>query len=346
MLILGIETSCDECSASVVRDGNEVLTNIVASQVDLHREYGGVVPEIAARAHVETIIPVLDQALKVDGSVPGLIAVTVGPGLVGSLVVGVSVAKSLAWAWDVPLIGVNHVEAHLIAPVLEKKTLEFPFVGLVVSGGHTLLADVTGFDRMTVVGETLDDAVGEAYDKISNFLGLGYPGGPVIDRISKDADPDAIFFPRPMIKSGDCNFSMSGLKTAVVRHVEKIEFSGKSVREDPRELADIAASFQAAACEVIVEKTIRAVRLLKRRRVMAGGGVVCNSELRRKLTKACIREGIELFLPSPVYCTDNAAMIASLGYYLYEKGYRCGNEVDVYPGLKVGETIPGCEKTD
>lgn len=345
MLILGVETSCDECSASIVRDGNEVLTNVVASQVDLHREYGGVVPEIAARAHVEAIIPVLDQALRGDGLAPDLIAVTVGPGLVGSLVVGVSVAKSLAWGWGVPLIGVNHVEAHLIAPVLEKKSLEFPFVGLVVSGGHTLLADVTEFDCMSIIGETLDDAVGEAYDKVSNFLGLGYPGGPVIDRISKNGDPNAVFFPRPMMKSGDCNFSMSGLKTAVVRYVEKTEVCGKSPREDPHEVADVAASFQAAACEVIVEKTIRAVRLLKRTRVMAGGGVICNSELRRMLTEACRREGVELFLPSPVFCTDNAAMIASLGYYLFKKGYRCGNEIDVYPSLRVGETIPGCKKT-
>ncbi len=346
MLVLGIETSCDECSASLVKDGNEVVTNVVASQVDLHREYGGVVPEIAARAHVETIIPVVDQALEGGKYSPDLIAVTAGPGLVGSLVVGVSVAKSLAWGWEIPLIGINHLEAHLIAPVLEKKSLEFPFVGLVVSGGHTLLADVMDYDRMSIVGETLDDAVGEAYDKISKYLGLGYPGGPVIDRISKEADPSAVPFPRPMINSDDCNFSMSGLKTAVVRYVEKQELQGNFPKENHREVADIAASFQAAACEVVVEKTLKAVRLLNRKRILAGGGVICNSELRRMLKERCERAGVEVFLPSPIFCTDNAAMIASLGYYLFKKGYRCANEIDVYPSLKVGETIPGCTKTN
>lgn len=338
MLVLGIETSCDESSASLVAYGNRVVSNVVASQVDLHGVYGGVVPEIAARAHVESVVPVLEKALAAFDGRPDLVAVTVGPGLVGSLAVGVSAAKSLAWAWGVPLVAVNHVEAHAIAPVCEGIKLGFPFLALVVSGGHTLLAEVGGVDDMRIVGETQDDALGEAYDKVSKYLGLGYPGGPVIDSLSRTGDPKAFTFPRPMIRSGDYNFSLSGLKTAVVRCVEKERGRGADVAP-----ADVAASFQAAALEVVVKKTVDAALELGLYRVVVGGGVACNSALRSMLESACERQAIELVLPSPALCTDNAAMVAARGQQLFDAGFRAGLDTDVYPNLRLGEHVPGSE---
>jgi len=335
-LALGIETSCDESSAALVRDGVELVSNVVASQVDLHREYGGVVPEIAARAHVEEIIPVVSEALVASDDRPDLIAVTVGPGLVGSLVVGISAAKGLSWSWGVPLVAVNHVEAHAFAPVLERNPLEYPFLALVVSGGHTLLAEVRGVDDMEIVGETLDDALGEAYDKVSIYLGLGYPGGPAIDRVSARGREDAVPFPRAMMASGDYNFSLSGLKTAVIRFMEKSRKAG-----DAPAVADVASSFQAAALEVVVKKTVDAALERGLARVVVGGGVACNSELRRWLAEACDGNGLRLVLPSAGLCTDNAAMVASLGYYRYQAGHRSGLELDVYPNLRLGAPVPG-----
>lgn len=329
MLVLGIETSCDETSAALVDSSDEVLSNVVASQVRLHSEYGGVVPELAARAHVEAVVPVLAEAL-VPGR-PDLVAVTIGPGLVGSLVVGVTVAKCLAWSWGLPFVGVNHITAHAFAPALEGRLPAFPFLALVVSGGHTLLAEVRGVEEVELLGSTVDDALGEAYDKVAKFLGLGYPGGPVIDRLSRSGNPAAIRFPRPMANSGDLNFSLSGLKTAVIRHVRSASESGSG---PPVE--DIAASFQAAALEVVVSKTVKAALERGLGDVVVGGGVACNSALRRMLAGACEREGLRLAFPSPEFCTDNAAMVAALGRRLYEEGRRSGLDQDVFPGLAPG----------
>jgi N6-L-threonylcarbamoyladenine synthase len=337
VLVLGIETSCDESAAALVRDGVEVVTNVVSSQIDLHKAYGGVVPEIAARAHVESIAPVIAEALSGTDERPGLVAVTAGPGLVGSLVVGVSAAKALTWAWSVPLIAVNHLEAHIYAPVLEGLLPEHPFLALVVSGGHTVLAEVRGPDDIEIIGQTLDDAVGEAYDKVAKFLGLGYPGGPVIDALAREGNPRAVAFPRAMLGSGDYNFSLSGLKTAVIRYVAKIEAAGG----EPPPARDIAASFQAAALEVLVKKTVAAARERGLSSVVVGGGVACNTALREWLARECDEEGIELALTHGGLCTDNAAMVAAIGFMKHEAGHVWGLDTDVYPNLRLGEQIPG-----
>ncbi len=337
MLVLGVETSCDESSAALVADGERLVSNVVASQVDLHREYGGIVPEIAARAHVEAIVPVVRKALSASGERPELVAVTAGPGLVGSLVVGVSVAKGLAWSWGIPLVAVNHVEAHAFAPALEGRLPGGPFLALVVSGGHTLLAEVKGVGDVEILGQTLDDALGEAYDKVAKFLDLGYPGGPVIDRLSREGDARAVDFPRAMMGSGDLNFSLSGLKTAVIRHVMK-------VGEGATPAADVAASFQEAALEVVVRKTVAAALERGLRDVVLGGGVACNSRLRLLLGEACAEEGLSLVYPSGDLCTDNAAMVAALGHRLFAAGYRSGLEQDVFPNLRFGDPIPGNDR--
>jgi len=344
VLVLGIETSCDESSAALVRDGREIVSNVVASQVDLHAAYGGGVPEVAARAHVESIAPVVEEAMAQCFSpgyprVPDAVAVTVGPGLVGSLVVGTSAAKALAWSWGVPLVAVNHLEAHAVAHVLGGSALEFPFLALVVSGGHTLLAEVKAIDEMLIVGQTMDDALGEAYDKVAKYLGLGYPGGPVIDALARDGDPGAVAFPRAMLRSGDYNFSLSGLKTAVIRFLQREEERGTRTSE-----ADIAASFQAAALEVIVAKTVDAADELGLDLVVAGGGVACNSALRDMLSRACEESSLELLVPSPSLCTDNAAMVAAMGFYSYSLGMRAGLDMDVYPDLDIGTGIPGQDR--
>jgi len=337
MLVLGIETSCDESAASLVADGTTTLSSVVASQIDLHSAYGGVVPEIAARAHVKAIAPVISEALAVSDERPGVVAVTAGPGLVGSLIVGVSAAKALAWSWGVPLVAVNHLEAHVYAPVLEGLLPEHPFLALVVSGGHTLLAEVRGPDDIEIIGQTLDDAVGEAYDKVAKFLGLGYPGGPVIDSLSRQGNPRAVAFPRAMLASGDYNFSLSGLKTAVIRYVAKLEAEGA----EPPPASDIAASFQAAALDVLVKKTVAAALDRGLSNVVAGGGVACNTALRDQLARECDRKGITLAYTSPALCTDNAAMVAAIGTVKYEAGHTSGLDADVYPNLRLGEPMPG-----
>lgn len=340
MLVLGIETSCDESSAALVASGGEVLSCVVASQIDLHRDYGGVVPEIAARAHVESIAAVVSEALAASAERPGLVAVTAGPGLVGSLIVGVSAAKALSWAWGVPLVAVNHLVAHAFAPLLEGSLPAFPFLALVVSGGHTLLAEVRALDDIEVLGQTRDDAVGEAYDKVAKFLGLGYPGGPVIDRIARDGNPRAIEFPRAMMNSGDYDFSLSGLKTAVIRYMARVEAEGRNRPSN----ADVAASFQAAALEVLVKKTTSAALGRGLSDVVIGGGVACNSALRESMARACAEQGLRLVHTSRALCTDNAAMVAAVGGLWYGQGYTWGLDADVYPNLRMGERVPGASR--
>jgi len=311
MAILGIETSCDETAASVVVDGERVLSSVVSSQVDLHARFGGVVPEIASRAHTELLTPVVAEALVEAGVADGnvdAVAATAGPGLIGSLLVGVSAAKALSLVWGVPFIGVNHLEGHLYAAFLEEPDLEFPLVVLLVSGGHTMLVLMEGHGRYRLLGQTIDDAAGEAFDKVARYLGLGYPGGPIIDRLALDGDPEAIKFPRPMMNDG-YDFSFSGLKTAVVNHVRKNPDVGA---------ADVAASFQAAVVDVLVTKAQRAAREHKATALCIGGGVAANSQLRESILDACVTDNLRGYVPSRAMCTDNAAMIASAAWWRFK----------------------------
>jgi len=305
---LGIETSCDETAAAVVRSGTTVLSSVVSSQIDLHARFGGVVPEVASRAHVELLTPVVAEALVeagIDGPGVDAVAATVGPGLVGSLLVGVSAAKALALVWDVPFVGVNHLEAHVYAAFLEEPDLPVPLVVLLVSGGHTLLVEFSGHGRHRVLGGTVDDAAGEAFDKVARFLGLGYPGGPAIDREALHGDPEAIAFPRPMLDSG-LDFSFSGLKTAVINHVRAHPDVGTS---------DVAASFQAAVVDVLVAKARRAAAEVGAAGLCLAGGVAANSLLRERWLDLCIQEDTRCFVPSRSMCTDNAAMVAAAGWW-------------------------------
>lgn len=307
-VVLGIETSCDETAAAVVVDGREVLSSVVSSQVDLHARFGGVVPEIASRAHVELLTPVVAEAMLSAGLEPDeldAVAATYGPGLVGTLLVGVSTAKSLALVWDVPFVAVNHLEAHLHAAFLEEPDLELPSVVLMVSGGHTMLVHWEDHGRYHVLGETLDDAAGEAFDKVARFLGLGYPGGPAIDSLAMEGDPEAVAFTRPMIDNG-YDFSFSGIKTAVVNHVRK---------HPDTPTADIAASFQAAMVDTLVAKVQRAGHDVGAKSLGLGGGVAANSQLRERLLSACVDDGFQAYVPSRSMCTDNAAMVAATGWY-------------------------------
>jgi N6-L-threonylcarbamoyladenine synthase len=306
-VVLGIETSCDETAAAVVANGAAVLSSVVSSQVDQHARFGGVVPEIASRAHVELLTPVVAEALVeagVDGDGIDAVAATIGPGLVGSLLVGISAAKAMSLVWGVPFVGVNHLEAHLYAAFLEEPDLEPPLVVLLVSGGHTLLIAMEDHADYRLLGTTVDDAAGEAFDKVARFLGLGYPGGPAVDRIAMDGDPDAIDFPRAMLDEG-FDFSFSGLKTAVINHVRK--HPGLST-------ADVAASFQRAVVDVLVHKARRAVRETGAKGLCLAGGVAANSMLRERALDAAMEDGIRCFLPSRSMCTDNAAMVAAVGY--------------------------------
>jgi len=310
MLILTIETSCDETAAAVVRDGRLVLSSVVSSQVAIHAEYGGVVPEIASRKHLEMITPVIRQALDEAGvalaEIEG-IAVTRGPGLLGALLVGVSTAKALALARAIPLVGVHHIEGHLLAGFLEQP-VPFPFLGLVVSGGHTHLYRVDGIGRYRILGRTIDDAVGEAFDKSATLLGLAYPGGALIDRLAQSGNPQAVKLPRPLLHDGSLNFSFSGLKTAVLTHLKK-----QLALPQGQELHDFCASFQAAVCEVLVKKTVAALQQEGLTRLVVGGGVACNSGLRASLQKMGNERGVELHLAPPKLCGDNAAMLAVAG---------------------------------
>ncbi len=312
LTILGIETSCDETAAAVLtyEEGKPlaVASSVVSSQVDLHARYGGVVPEIASRAHVELLTPVIAQALVEAGVGDdhiGAVAATVGPGLVGSLLVGVSTAKALALVWGVPFVGVNHLEAHLYASFLEDPDLELPAVVLLVSGGHTMLVAMEDHGRYRVLGSTIDDAAGEAFDKVARYLGLGYPGGPAIDRLAMEGDPTAIRFPRAMRNEG-FDFSFSGLKTAVVNHVRK---------HPDVSTADVCASFQEAVVDVLVTKARRAAAEVGAPALCLGGGVAANSQLRERFLDACVEDGLRGFLPSREMCTDNAAMVAAAGFW-------------------------------
>lgn len=307
-LVLGIETSCDETGAALVLGGHDIVSNIVSSQIDLHADFGGVVPEIASRAHLDVLNPVVARAIVeagVDEARIDAVACTIGPGLVGALLVGVSAAKAFALAWDVPFVGVNHMEAHLYAASLEDPTLEFPLLVLLVSGGHTMLVEMLGHGRYRLVGRTIDDAAGEAFDKVARFLDLGYPGGPAIDRAALTGDPSSIRFPRAMMDDGD-DFSFSGLKTAVINYVR----THPDVSSD-----DVAASFQAAVVDVLVTKARRAAQRLGSTGIVLGGGVAANSLLREQVLDVCERDGIQGFLPSREMCTDNAAMIAAAGWH-------------------------------
>jgi N6-L-threonylcarbamoyladenine synthase len=307
--ILGIETSCDETAAAVVEDGGHVLSSVVSSQVDLHARFGGVVPEIASRAHVELLTPVVAQAMieagMVDGEQVDAVGATVGPGLIGSLLVGVSAAKALALVWDVPFVAVNHLEAHLYASFLEEPELELPLVVLLVSGGHTMLISMEDHGRYRLLGQTLDDAAGEAFDKIARFLDLGYPGGPAIDRLAMEGDREAVAFPRAMRNDG-YDFSFSGLKTSVVNHVRKNPDIGT---------ADVAASFQEAVVDVLIAKARRAAEAVGAKGLCLAGGVAANSRLRERALDVCDEDGLHAFLPSRALCTDNAAMIAAVAWY-------------------------------
>ncbi|MCU1460910.1 MAG: gcp [Acidimicrobiales bacterium] len=307
-VVLGIETSCDETAAAVVANGAAVMSSVVSSQVDLHARFGGVVPEIASRAHVELLTPVVAEALVeagIDGDGVDAVAATIGPGLVGSLLVGISAAKALSLVWGVPFVGVNHLEAHLYASFLEEPDLEPPLVVLLVSGGHTLLIAMEGHARYRLLGTTVDDAAGEAFDKVARFLGLGYPGGPAVDRVAMEGDPAAVDFPRAMLDDG-FDFSFSGLKTAVINHVRK--HPGLAT-------ADVAASFQRAVVDVLVHKARRAVRETGARGLCLAGGVAANSLLRERALDAAMEDGIRCYLPSRSMCTDNAAMVAAAGYW-------------------------------
>jgi N6-L-threonylcarbamoyladenine synthase len=325
MLVLAIESSCDETAAAVVKDGSIVLADVVASQVADHADYGGVVPEIASRKHLEAIVPVIEMALYRAGvslrEIEG-VAVTQGPGLAGALLVGIATAKALAYVGKQPLVGVNHIEGHLLAIFLERR-VAFPFIALVVSGGHSHLYLVEGVGRYHTLGQTLDDAAGEAFDKVAKLIGLPYPGGAVIDRLAESGDPAAIRFPRPLLHDGSCNLSFSGLKTAVLTYLKK-----KPDALDGCGLNDLCASFQEAVCEVLVNKTAAAVATTGVKRVVVAGGVACNKGLRHAMERLARDLFLELFFPSPALCTDNAAMIAVPGDFYLSRGINCSYELD------------------
>lgn len=337
ILILAIESSCDETAASVVKNGREVLSNIISSQIELHKLYGGVVPEIASRKHIEKINQVIEEALKVAGvTLDDLdaVAVTYGPGLVGALLVGVAEAKAISYAKHLPLVGVHHIEGHISANYIENKELEPPFICLVVSGGHTHLVKVKDYGEYEILGRTRDDAAGEAFDKVARAIGLGYPGGPKIDRLAKEGDPAAIHFPKAKIEDAPYDFSFSGLKSAVLNYLNGCAMKGETVNN-----ADVAASFQKAVVDVLVEHAMMAVKESGMDKLALAGGVASNSALRSAAEQACAAHGIRFYRPSPILCTDNAAMIGAAAYYEYVKGIRHGLDLNAVPNLKLGERI-------
>lgn len=338
-LVLGIETSCDETAAAVVRGGREVLSSVISSQVDLHQKYGGVVPEVASRNHLERILPVIDEAISLAGvglSQIDAVAVTHGPGLVGSLLVGVSVAKAVAFALQIPLIGVNHVEGHIYANFLAFPELKPPLVCLTVSGGHTALFAVQQLGQYEMLGQTRDDAAGEAFDKIARVLGLGYPGGPEVERVAREGDPEAYDFPRALSGETTLDFSFSGLKTAVLNHLnqrrQKVGVAGLV----PGEIADIAASFQAAIIDALEEKVIFAMERTGINQVALSGGVAANRALRERLQRSTELRGGQFFAPPFDYTTDNAAMIAAAGFHRLAAGERSELSLNAIPGLQFG----------
>ena len=335
VLILAIESSCDETAAAVVKNGREVLSNVISSQIELHKLYGGVVPEIASRKHIEKINQVIEEALE-EANVTlndiDAIGVTYGPGLVGALLVGVAEAKAIAYATGKQLIGVHHIEGHISANFIENKELEPPFICLVVSGGHTHLVCVKDYGEYEIIGRTRDDAAGEAFDKVARAIGLGYPGGPKIDKLSKEGNPDAITFPKAHINDAPYDFSFSGVKSAVLNYINGCQMKGEAFNQ-----ADIAASFQKAVTDVLVENAMRAVEEYGMKKLAIAGGVASNSTLRQAMKDACKKKGIEFYYPSPIFCTDNAAMIGVAAYYEYLKGTRHGWDLNAVPNLKLGE---------
>ena len=333
--ILAIETSCDETACAVVRDGREILSNVIYTQIDMHTEFGGVVPELASRAHIDKINYVVQKALNDAGKTideVDAVAVTYGPGLVGALLVGVAEAKAMAWAAGKPIIGVHHIEGHISANYIEHPELTPPYLGLIVSGGHTHLVVVEDWSKYRILGRTVDDAAGEAYDKVARAIGLGYPGGPKIDREAKKGDPLAVHFPIAHVNGSEYDFSFSGIKSAVLNYLNHAQMTGDTVNR-----ADLAASFQKAVVDVLVEHTIRAAKDLKIDRIGMAGGVASNSALRAAMKEACDREGFALYIPSPIFCTDNAAMIGVAAYHEYMAGVRSGWDLNAVPNLKLEE---------
>ncbi|MEW6244618.1 MAG: tRNA (adenosine(37)-N6)-threonylcarbamoyltransferase complex transferase subunit TsaD [Bacillota bacterium] len=332
-LVLGIESSCDETSAAVVQGGRRVLSNVIWTQMDIHRQYGGVVPELASRRHLEAVLPVVDRALgeaEVGGRDLNCISVVHGPGLLGALLVGLTAAKALSLAWEVPVLGVHHIVAHVYANFLGGEEPEFPLVCLVVSGGHTEILFMPGHGRFEVLGRTRDDAAGEAFDKTARLLGLGYPGGREIDRLAQKGDPEAVPLPRTYLEEGSLDFSFSGVKTAVIHARDE---AGRAYS-----LEDLAASFQKAVVDVLVDKTFAAAERYRVRQVLLAGGVAANSELRRRTNAEGAKRGIRVLLPPPALCTDNAAMVASAGTYLYRMGVRSSLSLNAAASLQ----IPAC----
>ena len=335
ILILAVESSCDETAAAVVRNGRDVRSNVISSQIELHKLYGGVVPEIASRKHIEKINQVIEEALaqaEVTLDDIDAIGVTYGPGLVGALLVGVAEAKAIAYAKGLPLVGVHHIEGHISANYIEHPELEPPFLCLVVSGGHTHLVCVRDYGKYEILGRTRDDAAGEALDKVARAIGLGYPGGPKIDRLSREGNPDAIFFPRAHIEDAPCDFSFSGVKSAVLNYINGCQMKGETYSQ-----ADVAASFQKAVTDVLTEHSMQAVRETGLKKFAIAGGVASNSSLRASLEEACRKEGVRFYYPSPIFCTDNAAMIGAAAYYEYLAGTRHGWDLNAVPNLKLGE---------
>lgn len=335
VLILAVESSCDETAASVVKNGREVLSNVIFTQIDLHTKYGGVVPEIASRKHIEKINQVIEEALaqaEVTLSDITAVAVTYGPGLVGALLVGVSAAKAISFAAGKPLIGVHHISGHISANYIEYPELEPPFVCLVASGGHSHLVVVKDYGEYEIIGRTRDDAAGEAFDKVARAIGLGYPGGPKIDKLSKEGNPDAIPFPRAKVAENEYDFSFSGLKSAVLNYLNACNMKGEEICQ-----ADVAASFQKAVIDVLVEHSLHAVKEFGYDKFAIAGGVASNSSLREAFERECAKQKIDFYHPSGIYCTDNAAMIGTAGYYEYKKGVRHGYDLNAVPNLKLGE---------
>ena len=333
ILILAIESSCDETAASVVKNGREVLSNVIFSQIDLHTRYGGVVPEIASRKHIEKINQVIEEALgqaAVSLEEITAVAVTYGPGLVGPLLVGVSEAKAISFATGKSLVGVHHISGHISANYIEYPELEPPFICLVASGGHSHLVVVKDYGEYEIIGRTRDDAAGEAFDKVARAIGLGYPGGPKIDKLSREGNPDAIPFPRAKIAENEYDFSFSGLKSAVLNYLNSCQMKGEEICQ-----ADVAASFQKAVIDVLVEHSLHAVKEFGYDKFAIAGGVASNSSLREAFQRECEKRKIRFYHPSPVYCTDNAAMIGTAAYYEYRKGVRHGYDLNAVPNLQL-----------
>ena len=332
-ITMGIESSCDETAIAVLADGREILSNVISSQIEIHKEYGGVVPEIASRHHLSNIPFVFDNSLKEAGvslSEIDEIGVTAGPGLAGALLMGTAFAKAVAFAAGIPLVGVHHIQAHIMANLIEHPDLKPPFLALVVSGGHTHLIEVLGYNEFKVLGATRDDAVGEAYDKVARVIGLGYPGGPKVDRLAKEGDPHAVEFKRVYLEKDSLDFSFSGTKTGVINYLHSAEQRGEAVKP-----ADIAASFQQAVIEVIVDKSMMALDRTGYEGLAVAGGVACNSALRAAMSKALSKRRKKLWIPSPILCTDNGAMVAAAAYQKARLGLYASGRLDVFPGLNI-----------